>query len=178
MDTVFVKDKTFSISITQDEIAERVQTIAREMAQDLEGINPLFVVILNGSFVFAADLLREFNHPCEVSFVRVSSYEGMQSTGTVTEVLGLTQDIKGRTVVIIEDIIDSGTTMSRVTEILKAQSPADLRICSLLVKPDNIKVALDIDYRCFEIPNDFIVGYGLDYDGLGRNLPAIYTVCE
>lgn len=176
MDTIQVKDKTFRPLITADEIGKRVAEIGAQLSRDLEGKNPLFLAILNGSYVFAADLLRAITTPCEISFIRVSSYSGMQSTGTLTEVIGLKENIEGRTVVIVEDIIDSGFTMEGLVRSLKAKNPVDLRICTLLTKPGNLKVDLDIPYCAFNIPNDFIVGYGLDYDGYGRNLPSIYVV--
>lgn len=176
MDSVIVKDKTFRPFIPVEEIEKRVAEIGQQISRDLEGKNPLFLAILNGSYVFAADLLRHITTPCEISFVRVSSYSGMQSTGKLTEVIGLKENIEGRTLVIVEDIIDSGFTMEGLVKTLKAKNPADLRICTLLTKPGNMKVKLDIPYCAFEIPNDFIVGYGLDYDGYGRNLPSIYVV--
>ncbi|MDO4210860.1 MAG: hypoxanthine phosphoribosyltransferase [Bacteroidales bacterium] len=176
MNSVIVKDKTFRPFLAAEEIQKRVAEIGARISQDLEGKNPLFLAILNGSYVFAADLLRHITTPCEISFIRVSSYSGMESTGKLTEVIGLKENIEGRTVVIVEDIIDSGFTMEGLVNSLKAKNPADLRICTLLTKPGNMKVDLDIPYCAFEIPNDFIVGYGLDYDGYGRNLPAIYVV--
>lgn len=176
MDSVIVKDKTFRPFIPVEEIEKRVAEIGQQISRDLEGKNPLFLAILNGSYVFAADLLRHITTPCEISFVRVSSYSGMQSTGKLTEVIGLKENIEGRTLVIVEDIIDSGFTMEGLVKTLEAKNPADLRICTLLTKPGNMKVKLDIPYCAFEIPNDFIVGYGLDYDGYGRNLPSIYVV--
>lgn len=176
MEPIIVKDKRFTISIPKEEIAERVATLASQISKDLEGKNPLFLAVLNGSFVFAADLMRGITTPCEISFVRLSSYAGTESTGKVHELLGLNVDIAGRTIVIIEDIIDSGLTMKELLASLKAKNPADVRIAALLVKPGNLKVDLDIPYCCFRIPNDFIVGYGLDYDGYGRNLADIYTV--
>lgn len=176
MDTILVKDRYFKPFITADEIARRVEELGARISADLQGRNPLFLAILNGSFVFAADLVRQVTVPFSISFMRVSSYEGMASTGTLREVLGLTEDIEGRTVVIIEDIIDSGLTMRSLVDSLKALRPADLRICTLLTKPGNLQTQLDIDYCAFEIPNDFIVGYGLDYDGFGRGLPEIYVV--
>lgn len=176
MNTIQVKDKTFRPFIKAEEIQKRIREIGAKLSRDLEGKNPLFLAILNGSYVFAADLLRHITTPCEISFVRVSSYSGMVSTGRLTEVIGLKENIEGRTVVIVEDIIDSGFTMEGLVNSLKAKNPADLRICTLLTKPGNIKVDLDIPYCAFEIPNDFIVGYGLDYDGYGRNLPSIYVV--
>lgn len=176
MNSVQVKDKTFRPFLGAEEISKRVAEIGAQLSRDLEGKNPLFLAILNGSYVFAADLMRSVTIPCEISFVRVSSYSGMASTGTLTEVIGLKENIEGRTVVIVEDIIDSGFTMAGLVKTLRAKNPADLRICTLLTKPGNLKVDLDIPYCAFEIPNDFIVGYGLDYDGYGRNLPAIYVV--
>lgn len=176
MNSVQVKDKTFRPFLAQEEISKRVAELGAQLSHDLEGKNPLFLAILNGSYVFAADLLRNVTVPCEVSFIRVSSYSGMESTGTLTEVIGLKEEIEGRTVVIVEDIIDSGFTMERLVKSLRAKNPADLRICTLITKPGNLKVDLDIPYCAFNIPNDFIVGYGLDYDGYGRNLPAIYVV--
>lgn len=176
MNSVQVKDKTFRPFLTKEEIAGRVAELGAQLSRDLEGKNPLFLAILNGSFVFAADLMRHVSIPCEISFIRVSSYSGMESTGQLTEVIGLKEEIEGRTVVIVEDIIDSGFTMEGLVKSLRAKNPADLRICTLLTKPGNLKVELDIPYCAFNIPNDFIVGYGLDYDGYGRNLPAIYVV--
>lgn len=176
MNAVIVKDKTFRPFLAAEEIQKRVAEVGARISKDLEGKNPLFLAILNGSYVFAADLLRHITTPCEISFIRVSSYSGMESTGKLTEVIGLKENIEGRTVVIVEDIIDSGFTMEGLVNSLKAKKPADLRICTLLTKPGNMKVDLDIPYCAFEIPNDFIVGYGLDYDGYGRNLPAIYVV--
>lgn len=176
MNTIQVKDKFFRPFLSAEDISKRVAEIGAQVSRDLEGKNPLFLAILNGSYVFAADLLRYITTPCEISFIRVSSYSGMESTGKLTEVIGLKENIEGRTVVIVEDIIDSGFTMEGLVKSLKAKNPADLRICTLLTKPGNLKVDLDIPYCAYEIPNDFIVGYGLDYDGYGRNLPAIYVV--
>lgn len=178
METVQVKDKRFAVSISREEIAKRVAEVASQISTDLEGRKPLFLVVLNGAFMFAADLLRGITTDCEITFVRFSSYSGMQSTGNVRELIGLKESLKGRTVVVVEDIIDSGLTMAELLKTIGAQQPADVRIASLLVKPGNLKVELDIPYCCFRIPNDFIVGYGLDYDGEGRNLPQIYTVTE
>lgn len=178
MKTVQVKDKLFSEYISESSIKDRVNEVATRMIEDLDGKYPLFLVVLNGSFVFAADLLRKIQIPCQISFIKVASYDGMNSTGNLKQVLGLNEDLEGRTVVVIEDIIDSGFTMSELLEILKKKHPADIRVASLLVKPESLKVNIKIDYRCFDIPNDFIVGYGLDYDGEGRNLPDIYQVAK
>ncbi len=178
MEPITVKDLRFNISIPAEDIKRRVAELAAQISSDLEGRNPLFLAILNGSFMFAADLMRGITTPCEISFVRLSSYTGTESTGTVHELIGLNEDLSGRTVVIIEDIVDSGLTMRELLSMLKTKNPADVRIASLLVKPGNLKVKLDIPYCCFHIPNDFIVGYGLDYDGYGRNLPDIYTLVK
>lgn len=178
MEPITVKDLRFSISIPAEEIKKRIAELAAQISSDLKGRNPLFLAVLNGSFMFAADLMRGITTPCEISFVRLSSYTGTESTGTVHELIGLNEDLTGRTVVIIEDIVDSGLTMRELLSMLKTKNPADVRIASLLVKPGNLKVKLDIPYCCFQIPNDFIVGYGLDYDGYGRNLPDIYTLVK
>lgn len=178
MDKIKVRDREFAVSIPEEKIKARVAEIAAQISHDLEGKRLLFLAVLNGSFVFAADLLRGIDTPCEISFVRMASYEGTSSTGDVKQLIGLKEDIKDRTVVIVEDIIDSGLTMVHLLDLLKEKQPADIKIAALLVKPGNLKVNLDIPYCCFEIPNDFIVGYGLDYDGEGRNLPSIYTVTE
>ena len=177
-DSITVRDRHFRISIPDEQIAQRVNAVAAAISKDLEGEKPLFLAVLNGSFVFAADLLRGITIPCEISFVRLASYEGTTSTGKVRELIGLNENIEGRTIVVVEDIIDSGLTMKEMLNMLQAHKPKDIRIASLLVKPGNLKVARDIPYCCFEIPNDFIVGYGLDYDGEVRNLPHIYTVTD
>lgn len=176
MERVKVGDKEFTISISASHIQQRVADVAAQINQDFKGERPLFLAVLNGSFVFAADLLRHITLPCEISFVRLASYQGTCSTGKVQKLIGLTESLKGRTVIIVEDIIDSGLTMKELLAMVQAEAPKQVRIASLLVKPDNLKVDLDIPYCCFKIPNDFIVGYGLDYDGEGRNLPDIYTV--
>lgn len=178
MKTVQVKDKTFSVSISEAEIRRRVAEVAAQISRDLDGERPLLLAVLNGSFMFAADLIRGIETPCEISFVRMASYSGTASTGRVKQLLGLNEDIEGRTVVIVEDIVDSGLTMKELIDILQAKHPKEIRIAALLVKPGNLKTELDIPYCCFKIPNDFIVGYGLDYDGYGRNLRDIYTVVE
>ena len=177
-DSILVKDRYFKTFISAEQIALRVQELGEQISTEMKGREPLFLVVLNGAFVFAADLLRSVTTPCHVSFIRVSSYDGMESTGRLTQVLGLTEKIEGRSVVIVEDIVDSGYTMQRLLETLGTRNPKEILICSLLVKPENIKVDLDIKYACIPIPNDFIVGYGLDYDGYGRNLNSIYTIID
>lgn len=176
MATIDIKDKTFETLIPEEEILRRVKVVADKISNDLKGKNPLLLGVLNGSFIFAADLMRMLTIESEISFVKMSSYEGTESTGNVKKLVGLNENIEGRTVVIVEDIVDSGLTMERMLEYLKDFKPAEIRICTLLLKPENLKRKLDIDYVAMEIPNDFIVGYGLDYDGLGRNLRDIYVV--
>ena len=178
METVQVKDKSFTIFLSKEQIENRVREVAAQISADLKGKNPLFLSVLNGSFMFAADLMRGVDIPCEISFIKMSSYEGTSSTGSVKQLLGLKENLEGRAVVIVEDIVDSGLTMKELLALLEKQHPAEVHIATLLVKPQNLKVDLDIEYNCFEIPNDFIVGYGLDYDGYGRNLNQIYTIVE
>lgn len=178
MSVVKIKDKTFKTSIPEAQILERVKAVAERINTDMADKNPLLLAMLNGSFVFAADLMREITVPCEISFVKMSSYQGTSSTGKVKQLLGLNEDIKGRTVIIVEDIVESGLTLKTLLDILKEKDPADVQICTLLFKPDCLQVPLDIKYVAMEIPNDFILGYGLDYDQQGRNLRDIYTVVE
>ena len=178
MSTIRVHDKEFAPSIPAEDIMAQVRRVAGEINKDYEGQQPLFLVVLNGAFVFAADLMREISVPAEVSFVKLASYEGTSSTGTVREVIGLNTDITGRPIIIVEDIVESGITMAHMIETLKKQNPKSIDICTLLVKPENLEVKLDIRYVAMEIPNDFILGYGLDYDGLGRGLKDIYTIVQ
>lgn len=178
MSIIKIKDKTFKTSIPEAQILESVKAVADRINTDMADKNPLLLAMLNGSFVFAADLMRMINIPCEISFVKMASYEGTSSTGKVKQLLGLNEDIKGRTVIIVEDIVESGLTMKALLDTLHEQEPADIQICTLLLKPECVKVPLDIKYVAIEIPNDFILGYGLDYDQQGRNLRDIYTVVE
>lgn len=176
-DTLRVRDKTFRISIPEAEILKEVRRVAAEINRDYAGEQPVILAVLNGSFIFAADLLREITLPCEISFVKLASYQGTSSTGQVREMIGLGVDITDRAVIIVEDIVDTGFTMAHMIETLRKHNPRSIDVCTLLVKPEKLQVNLDIRYRCMEIPNDFILGYGLDYDGLGRNTRDIYTVC-
>ena len=178
MGIVKIKDKTFKTSIPEADILKKVQVVADRLNQDYTDKTPVFLAVLNGSFIFAADLMRMITVPSEISFVKYASYEGTSSTGSMKTLMGLNQDLTGRHVVIVEDIVDSGFTMAHMIENLKKKNPASIEICSLLVKPGNLKVDLDINYAVMEIPNDFIVGYGLDYDQEGRNLRDIYTIVE
>lgn len=176
MEKLQIKDKSFAVSIPEAEIQKQVRRVAAEITRDMEGKRPIFLPVLNGAFIFAADLLREVKIPCEISFIKLASYQGTQSSGQIREVIGLAKDITGRHIVIVEDIIDSGLTMAHMIETLRLQRPASISVCSFLVKPNALKVEVPIHYRCMDIPNDFIVGYGLDYDGEGRNTRDIYTL--
>lgn len=178
MSIVQIKDKKFKPFISEEEIQKRVKAVAEKISHDMEGKNPLLLAVLNGSFMFAADLMRYITIPCEISFVKLASYEGTVSTGKVVEVMGLNEDISGRDIVIVEDIVDTGKTMERMLTTLGTRNPASLHICTLLLKPEKLKIPLDIEYAAMEIPNDFIVGYGLDYDQAGRYLKDIYTLVE
>ena len=178
MSIVKIKDKTFETSISEATIKERVRQLAQQMSKDLDGKNPVLLGVLNGSFIFAADLMREMTIPCEISFVKLASYQGTTSTGKVHEVLGINENLSGRHVVIVEDIVDTGRTMKQMVESLGTRNPASIHICTLFVKPDKLEEKLDIEYAAFSIPNDFIVGYGLDYDQQGRGLKEIFTLVE
>lgn len=177
MDTIQIKDKRFTPFIPEERILKEVARVASEINRFRSELIPCFYV-LNGAFMFAADLMRNLTIPSEISFVKLASYAGTSSTGKVKELVGLNDNIEGRTVVIVEDIVDTGVTMKHLLETLQAGKPKEIRIATLLLKPDKLEVELDIHYVAMRIPNDFIVGYGLDYDGLGRNYRDIYTVME
>lgn len=178
MDSIKIHDKKFRISYPEAEILKHVQAVADRINKDMKDKNPLFLAVLNGSFVFAADLMRLITIPCEISFVKLASYQGTMSTGKIKEVIGINEDISGRTVIILEDIVESGLTMKRMIDSLGTRNPESVHICTLLLKPEKLKVNLNIEYAAMEIPNDFIVGYGLDYNQQGRNLRDIYTLVE
>ncbi|MCI6460806.1 MAG: hypoxanthine phosphoribosyltransferase [Prevotella sp.] len=178
MSIVKIKDKTFKTSIPEVEIQQRVKEVADHINRDMADKNPLLLAVLNGSFMFAADLMKNITIPCEISFVKLASYQGTQSTGEVKEVIGINEDLAGRTVIIVEDIVESGLTIQRMLDSLGTRNPDSIDVCTLLLKPDRLKVDLDIKYVAFSIPNDFILGYGLDYDQQGRNLRDIYTLLE
>ena len=178
MQTIQVKDKSFSLFISEKEILREIKRIAKQINKDFQDKEPVFLAVLNGSFIFAADLLKEVNLPCEISFVKLASYQGVNTTGKIREVIGLNVDLTDRPVIIVEDIVDTGLTMAHMLDVLKQQNPASIDICTLLLKPGKLQVDLDIKYCCMEIPNDFIVGYGLDYDGYGRNMRDIYTLIK
>ena len=178
MDTIRIKDKDFRISIPAEEIQKRVKEVAEQINRDMADKNPLLIAVLNGAFMFAADLMRNLTIPCEISFVKLASYQGTTSTGTVKEVFGINEDLNGRTVIIVEDIVDTGLTIKRMVETLGTRNPESIHVCTLLLKPENVREDIDVEDVAFEIPNDFILGYGLDYDQQARNLPDIYTIVK
>lgn len=173
---ITIKDKRFKTYIPQQQLQEAVKRVADLINEELKEETPLFLVVLNGAFMFAADLLKEVSIPCGISFVKLASYEGTSSSGNVCELIGLSEDITGRTVVVVEDIVDTGLTIDNLVKILKEKNVKQIRIATALLKKEVYKREHMIHYVGIEIGNDFVVGYGLDYDGLGRNLKEIYVL--
>lgn len=178
MDTIQVHDKFFKPYITANEIEAAIEKLATELEHDYAHANPLFIAILNGSFIFAADLFKRLNFPAEICFIKLASYKGTKSSGQVITSIGLDADVFGRDVIILEDIIDTGKTLSQFLPQLEHQQPKSLRICALLHKKETTVYPIDIAYLGFVIPDRFVVGYGLDYDGFGRNYGEIYQLVE
>ncbi|MDD3876774.1 MAG: hypoxanthine phosphoribosyltransferase [Bacteroidales bacterium] len=178
MNDLTVLDKKFRPFIGAERIDKAVELMAEKINADYADENPFFIAILNGSFMFASDLLKKIKRPCNISFVKLSSYQGTKSTENVTTLIGINENIEGRRVIILEDIIDTGITLSNFLEVIKAHKPKDVRLATCLFKPNAFQKAYKIDYVGMEIPNDFIIGYGLDYNGYGRNLPDIYKITE
>ena len=176
MNTIKLHDLSFKPFISAEEINTIVTTLAEEVKNDCEGEIPLFIGILNGSFMFAADFIRAYKGDCEISFVKLASYQGTSSSEKVKQLLGINEDLEGRTVIILEDIIDTGNTLQEIYKIFEDKKLKQLKIATLFFKPDVFKKELPIDYIGKNIPDKFIVGYGLDYNGLGRNNPAIYQL--
>jgi hypoxanthine phosphoribosyltransferase len=178
MATITVHDKNFEPYLTAEEIDSRIRFIAHQLNTDYTGKRPLFIAILNGSFIFASDLFKELTIDAEICFIKLASYKGSKSTGHVITAIGLDMDLFGRDVVILEDIVDTGKTLNEFLPQLRHQQPASLKIVALLHKPEATVFPIHIDYLGFSIPDRFVVGYGLDYDGLGRNIPEIYRLIE
>ncbi|MDP2237404.1 MAG: hypoxanthine phosphoribosyltransferase [Bacteroidales bacterium] len=176
MSRIKVHDKEFEIYIPQDQIERAIKKVADNINRDFAGKNPLFLIVLNGAFMFAAELFKNVEIECEISFVKLSSYSGTSSTSVVRELIGLDHSIAGRNVVLVEDIIDSGLTMLFTIEKLKKLQANDVKIATMLFKPKAFQYSFPIDYVGLEIPNDFIIGYGLDYNEHARNLPDIYKI--
>lgn len=176
MPTIQLHDKSFEIYLPEEQIQEKIRGIADQLNRDYKNKRPLFIAILNGSFMFAADLFKYLTIDAEVCFIKLASYRGMKSSGHVITAIGLDVDLYDRDVVILEDIVDTGKTLNEFLPKLDHQQPKSLKIAALLHKPDATQFELKIDYLGFSIPNKFVVGYGLDYDGLGRNLKDIYQL--
>ena len=175
---IHLHDKSFVPFITSDEIEFAISNLAKQMDDDFFDETPIFIGVLNGSFMVMADLMKHYRGMCEVSFVKVISYQGTESTNSVKQLIGLNENLEGRTVVIVEDIIDTGNTLEELKNIFKDKNLKHLKIATLFFKPEAYKKDIKIDYVGIRIPNKFIVGYGLDYDGLGRNLPDVYQLAE
>ena len=178
MQLIRVHDKQFEPYLTSEEIALRIKMVAQQINADYAGKKPLFIAILNGSFMFASDLFKEITIDAEICFIKLASYKGSKSTGHVITAIGLDMDIIGREVIVSEDIVDTGKTLSEFLPQIHHQQPASVKIVALLHKPDAMVYPVKIDYLGFSIPNKFVVGYGLDYDGLGRNIREIYRLAE
>lgn len=173
-----ILDKKFEIFISRQEIDEKIQELGTTINQQFQGNEVVFVSVLNGSFMFSSDLLKTIDLVCEISFVKMKSYAGTSSTGKVDELIGLDQNLEGKYVIILEDIIDSGLTIDKIMKLMDQQNPKDVTVCTLLYKPDAFQGNHKPDIVGFTIPNAFVVGYGLDYDEKGRNLDAIYQIKE
>jgi len=177
MRRIRIHDKEFEPYLAPEQVQQRVEELAAQLDRDLQGRRPLFIAVLNGAFMFAADLFRRLTIEAEISFIRLSSYEGTRSTGRVVTAIGLDRELRDRTVVILEDIVDTGGTLHAFLPQVRRQQPRQLQIAALLSKPASLRYSLPIDYCGFAVRDEFLLGYGLDYDGLGRNLPGIYRMC-
>jgi hypoxanthine phosphoribosyltransferase len=176
MKEIRILDKNFRELISEKAIQERIVELAAQINKDLESKDVVFLAILNGAFLFAADIFRHIDLQARISFVKLASYEGTSSSGTIKELIGWNEDIKNKSVVVIEDIVDTGNTLERIVDELVIRKVSEIRIATMLYKPAAYTKKISLDYVGFEIPNDFVVGYGLDYDGYGRNLPSVYTL--
>jgi hypoxanthine phosphoribosyltransferase len=178
MTKVQVRELVFEKFISKEEIEIAVQKVADGINHDYSGKNPLLLAILNGAFIFASDLMRKITIPCEISFVKFASYSGTMTTSNIKELIGIDEELTNRYVIIVEDIVDTGITMEKLLHDVKEKNPADVKVACFCFKPEAFQKDFAIDYIGLEIPNDFIVGYGLDYDGHGRNLPDIYKIVK
>jgi hypoxanthine phosphoribosyltransferase len=176
VDTVKILDKEFELFIPEAKIYEAIDNLAEKITKDLGDSDPIFLGILNGSFLFAAELLKRVTFPCTISFLKLASYQGTASTGKVKRLIGINEDIKDKTVIVLEDIIDTGLTMQQIKKQLVGYEPKEIKVVTLFFKPEAYQTDDHIDYVGMEIPNDFIVGFGLDYDGYGRNLTNVYKL--
>jgi len=176
MKEIQILDKKFSEYLTENVIKQRIEELAIQINNELVGKEVVFLGILNGAFLFAADLFRLIDFPARISFIKLASYQGTSSQGLIKELIGWNEDIKGKTIVVIEDIVDTGNTLERIVDELVIRKAADIKIAALLYKPEAYSKNIPLDYIGFNIPNNFVVGFGLDYDGFGRNLPSVYTL--
>jgi hypoxanthine phosphoribosyltransferase len=178
MKEIRVLDKIFKEYISEKRISERVEELAEEINKDFAGKEVVFLGILNGAFLFAADLFKKIDLKARISFVKLASYEGTMSSGTIKELIGWNEDIRNKNIIIVEDIVDTGNTIERIVDELLIRKVSEIKIATLLFKPEAFTKDIPIDYIGFEIPNDFVIGYGLDYDGYARNLPSIYSLVK
>ena len=178
MKNIRVKDKEFTPFISESKLQRTVKQISRQINRDMTGKVPLFLVILNGAFIFASDLLRKITIDCDITFVKLASYEGTSTTSSVKELIGLGEVVKDRTVIILEDIVDTGITIDHVIRMLKKMEASDVKVAAMFFKPDAFQKDFRIDYKGMDIPPDFVVGYGLDYDGFGRNHPGLFRLVK
>lgn len=176
MKEILIKDKIFRVLISGRKISRRIDEIAAMINRDFEGREVIFIGILNGAFMFAADLFKRINLKARISFVKLSSYHGTSSSGSIRDLIGLNEDLENKNIIILEDIIDSGETLEWIVNDLSARKVAEIKVAALLLKPEAYSGKIPVDYVGFKIPRDFVVGYGLDYDGYGRNLPSVYSL--
>ncbi len=176
MKEITILERKFTESISEEMIRQRIDELATQINSDLAGKEVIFIGILNGSFMFAADLYRKIGLDSKISFVKLASYKGTSSSGVIKELIGWNEDLKGKNVVVLEDIIDTGETIARISDELTIRKAADIKIAVMLFKPEAYKKSIHIDYIGFEIPDRFVIGYGLDFNGFGRNLPSVYTL--
>ncbi len=176
MKSITLHDKTFDIFINAEEIDQAISNVADQLNHDYKDKNPLFLVVLNGAFMFASDLFKKLTIGCEISFVKLSSYQGTETTEKVKQLIGLNEHLEDRDIVIVEDIVDTGITITQLMAELEIRKPKDVKICTFLLKPEKYSKPIPVNYVGISIPNAFVLGYGLDYDGLGRNLPDLYQL--
>jgi hypoxanthine phosphoribosyltransferase len=179
MEKITLRDKRFKICMTAAQIDEAIEKVAQKLDADLQNVDtPIFLSVLNGSFMFTADLMRKISVKSDLTFIKLASYEGTESTGKVKQIMGLNTSVEGKTVIIIEDIVETGNTIEEMYRILQEAGAAEIKVCTLLFKPNTYKKDIKIDYAALSIPDDFIVGYGLDYNHLGRQYKDIYVLDE
>ncbi len=178
MEIVQLHNKRFKKFISYDQLQKSIANLVADINKDYAQKNPVFIGVLNGSFLFCADVIKDYNGDCEVAFIRLASYSGTESSGNVNQLMGLSIDLKAKDVIVLEDIVDTGNTLEAIMDTINLQEPSSIKIATLLFKPEAYKKKYPVDYVAIEVGNEFLVGYGLDYDGLGRNLKDIYKIVE